>query len=70
MAQMRVETKTWRGLMSFPRSLGESGAGLQAGRSPAPPREKSRSQALLLDSRSSCSVLVPACPCPSPLLSS
>lgn len=60
MTQMRVETKTRRGVMSFPRSLGELGADLQAGCRPALPRERSRGQALLLDSRSSCSVLVPA----------
>lgn len=51
---MRVETKPWRGVTSQPRSLRESGAGLQAGLRPTAPRKRSHSQALLLDSCSSC----------------
>lgn len=51
---MGVETKPWRGVTSQPRSFRESGAGLQAGLGPTAPRKRSHSQALLLDSRSSC----------------
>lgn len=50
--QTIVETKTWTAVMSSPRSLRESGAGLQTGLRSTQPRERSGSQALLLDSRS------------------